>query len=91
VVGGRWSAVGGRRSVVGGARYVSWSNTIEANSVPHPERGADGGGIAHLAASLQAKIRRVKTVPLHRCCTDPYWLYRIYQDTVVEIDEVCAS
>ena len=28
------------------------------------------------------------TVPTHLCCKDPVWLFRIYQDTVVHIDEL---
>ena len=29
-----------------------------------------------------------KTVPQHICCKSPYWLYRIYQDTEVNITEI---
>ena len=31
-----------------------------------------------------------KTVPVKKCCTNPFWLYRIYQDTEVTTSEVIA-
>lgn len=30
------------------------------------------------------------TVPQHVCCSSPYWLYRIYQDTFVTSSEIIA-
>lgn len=30
----------------------------------------------------------LKTVPPHVCCGNPYWLIRIYQDTVVNVPEI---
>ena len=29
-------------------------------------------------------------VPQHLCCSDPYWLYRIYQDTIVDIQSLMS-
>ena len=46
------------------------------------------GGIAHLPIEEQQKIKDTKTVPPHICCEDPYWLFRIYQDTIVHTQEV---
>jgi protein O-mannose beta-1,4-N-acetylglucosaminyltransferase len=37
---------------------------------------------------MQEKVKNTKTVPPHKCCTSPYWLYRIYQDTNITIKEV---
>ena len=34
---------------------------------------------------------RTLTVPPHKCCSDPFWLYRIYQDTIVDIELLMAS
>jgi hypothetical protein len=33
-------------------------------------------------------VLNTKTVPQHICCTSPFWLYRIYQDTTITIPEV---
>lgn len=68
--------------------YRSWNNTHPANNYPHPEKPAAGGGILHLSESKQREINETLTVPPHLCCADPFWLYRIYQDTRVDLDEV---
>lgn len=34
------------------------------------------------------KVKTTLDVPMHKCCTSPYWLYRIYQDTIVDLTEV---
>ena len=34
------------------------------------------------------KVLNTKTVPQHLCCKSPYWLYRIYQDTIVNTEEI---
>jgi hypothetical protein len=31
------------------------------------------------------QVERTPYVPLHQCCNDPYWLYRIYSDTRVDV------
>ena len=46
------------------------------------------GGIKHLPKEQQENILNTKTVPQHKCCVDPYWLYRIYQDTVAHPQEL---
>jgi len=46
------------------------------------------GGLEHLSEKEQKKIIDSNTVPTHFCCEDPYWLYKIYQDTFVDIDEI---
>jgi protein O-mannose beta-1,4-N-acetylglucosaminyltransferase len=56
----------------------------------HPDSPSWQGGIRHLSEDEQQKILTSKTVPSHTCCTNPYWLFRIYQDTKVDVDEVKA-
>jgi protein O-mannose beta-1,4-N-acetylglucosaminyltransferase len=46
------------------------------------------GGIAHLTEQEQQIIRSNTGIPKHTCCDNPYWLYRIYQDTLVNVDEI---
>lgn len=55
------------------------------NNFPHPEKPPSGGGIVHLPLTEQERIKNLLTVPPHLCCSDPAWLYRIYQDTRVDI------
>ncbi|EDO46410.1 predicted protein [Nematostella vectensis] len=71
--------------------YQDWINTNEENTVTHPDRLPAFGGIAHLSKDEQEDIINTKEVPLHYCCNDPYWLYRIYQDTKIDIDSFSAS
>lgn len=59
-----------------GLRYASWVNGDPALTVPHPEYPAERGGLAHLTPSIRAGIELSRTVPPHRCCSDPTWLYR---------------
>jgi len=68
-----------------GRRYISWENTDELNTVAYPDREPRVGGISHLPVDLQASVQETKKVGKHLCCSDPYWLYRIYQDTKVDI------
>lgn len=68
--------------------YRYWVNTHEENNVMHPEWSRLAGGINHLSVEERQKILDTKTVPTHVCCEDPYWLFRIYQDTTVHLDEV---
>ena len=72
-----------------GLRYIQWTNEDESASVAHPDRAANLGGIRHLPADEQARIQ-ASHVPVHTCCTNPYWLYRIYQDTAVDIAAIVA-
>ncbi|XP_054869843.1 protein O-linked-mannose beta-1,4-N-acetylglucosaminyltransferase 2 isoform X2 [Amphiprion ocellaris] len=65
--------------------YVSWRNMKEENTVTHPDRPWEQGGIAHLEKDEQVRILASKDVPRHLCCRNPEWLFRIYQDTLVDI------
>ena len=68
-----------------GLQYVAWKNVIQENSKAHPERIPQEGGISHLPISLQKEIKLSNQVPQHLCCDNPFWLYRIFQDTFVDI------
>eukprot|EP00923_Selenidium_pygospionis_P054936 GHVN01095760.1.p1 GENE.GHVN01095760.1~~GHVN01095760.1.p1 ORF type:complete len:623 (-),score=47.33 GHVN01095760.1:13-1881(-) len=70
--------------------YRAWENKHRENNVLPPNRTRLKGGLYHLPAEEQKKIRETETVPLHKCCSNPYWLYRIYQNTIVDIDEMSA-
>lgn len=37
---------------------------------------------------MQQKVKNTKTVPPHLCCADSFWLYRIYQNTFVDLDMI---
>ena len=65
--------------------YSSWQNNIKNNTVVHPNRTKSEGGIMHLDRDMQGNILNTEEVPKHLCCNDPHWLFRIYQDTTVEI------
>ncbi len=66
-------------------QYVAWRNTMEKNTVTYPDRPWDQGGIVHLEKEEQERIVSSKEVPRHLCCRNPEWLFRIYQDTTVDI------
>ncbi|KAJ7385040.1 Protein O-linked-mannose beta-1,4-N-acetylglucosaminyltransferase 2 [Desmophyllum pertusum] len=68
--------------------YASWRNEIEENTVTYPHEVPEDGGIDHLSEKEQEEIINTKEVPSHLCCTNPYWLYRIYQDTIVDIQSL---
>ena len=68
-----------------GIRYISWQNTLLSNTISHPEWPPELGGIQHLTEDIQRNIIDSTEVPPHLCCYDPHWLYRIYQDTTVDI------
>ncbi|XP_029445235.1 protein O-linked-mannose beta-1,4-N-acetylglucosaminyltransferase 2 isoform X2 [Rhinatrema bivittatum] len=69
-------------------QYVAWQNTAEDNTVAYPDRHWDQGGIAHLDKMEQERIIKNKEVPRHLCCRNPEWLFRIYQDTKVDISSL---
>lgn len=71
--------------------YRAWSNTHSANNISYPDRIAHYGGIKHLPPAEQEKILSTMTVPPHLCCSNPFWLFRIFQDTRAEIDEIIAK
>ncbi|TPX34304.1 hypothetical protein SmJEL517_g03031 [Synchytrium microbalum] len=68
--------------------YRAWENKHEDASVAYPKRPPLYGGIAHLSPDEQEKISSNTRVPTHICCSDPYFLYRIYQDTVANTTEI---
>lgn len=72
-------------------QYVAWRNMIRENTVTHPERPWDQGGITHLDRAEQARILQSREVPRHLCCRNPEWLFRIYQDTRVDIPSLMQS
>ena len=65
--------------------YIPWQNKLKTNTVGHPNRTKSEGGIMHLDKEMQRKILNTDEVPRHLCCDNPYWLFRIYQDTTVDI------
>ncbi|XP_077455912.1 protein O-linked-mannose beta-1,4-N-acetylglucosaminyltransferase 2 [Stigmatopora argus] len=65
--------------------YFSWRNIKKENSVAHPDRSWEQGGIAHLENEEQERILASKEVSKHLCCRNPEWLFRIYQDTLIDI------
>uniref|UniRef100_S4RU42 Protein O-linked mannose N-acetylglucosaminyltransferase 2 (beta 1,4-) n=1 Tax=Petromyzon marinus TaxID=7757 RepID=S4RU42_PETMA len=74
-----------------GLVYAAWRNERRGDSVAHPQRSWDEGGIAHLPPAEQERIERSAEVPPHLCCRNPEWLYRIYQDTRVNIPSFLAT
>jgi len=70
--------------------YLAWRNMDIDKTVPHPERSWDEGGIIHLSEEQQQKIMSSHEVPLHLCCRNAEWLYRIYQDTVVDVEGIIS-
>ncbi|OIR57467.1 MAG: uncharacterized protein A8A55_1769 [Amphiamblys sp. WSBS2006] len=70
--------------------YRAWENKHKENNIPHPNNPRHNGGLGHLPEKERKKVMETETVPLHRCCGDPYWVYRIYQDTHVDIGEITA-
>ncbi|XP_038597605.1 protein O-linked-mannose beta-1,4-N-acetylglucosaminyltransferase 2 [Tachyglossus aculeatus] len=72
-------------------QYVAWRNTIGENTVAHPDRPWDQGGIAHLDPAEQERILQSREVPRHLCCRNPEWLFRIYQDTRVDLPSLIQA
>lgn len=70
--------------------YAAWENHHEKNSKSYPENHFMYGGLGHLSAEERNKVMHTPTVPKHVCCTNPYWLYRIFQDTTGHVDEIVA-
>lgn len=66
--------------------YSSWRNTIPENSVTHPHDPPEIGGIMHLSEEERELVTSTTEVPRHLCCSNSFWLYRIYQDTLVDKD-----
>ncbi|XP_073534154.1 protein O-linked-mannose beta-1,4-N-acetylglucosaminyltransferase 2 [Phyllobates terribilis] len=72
-------------------QYVGWQNKEIANTITYPERPWEQGGIIHLDASEQERIKKSKEVPRHLCCRNPEWLFRIYQDTKVDVTSLIQA
>lgn len=70
--------------------YRSWVAASQKDCIPHPERGPRQGGVKHLNESYRNFITSAPTIPLHHCCDNPHWLYRIFQDTTVDPDGIAA-
>ena len=73
-----------------GISYKVWRNMDESRTYPHPDWPAALGGIQHLPIENQTHIRSSQEVKPHICCSDPEWLYRIYQDTEVNCAEITS-
>eukprot|EP00118_Oscarella_pearsei_P009047 m.49706 g.49706 ORF g.49706 m.49706 type:complete len:462 (+) comp34018_c0_seq22:879-2264(+) len=71
--------------------YAAWENRQLDKTVVHPEHPAHYGGLGHLNESTRERILRSSRVPLHQCCSDPEWLFRAYQDTVVDVPSVLEA
>lgn len=71
--------------------YSAWENRLSANSVGYPDRPKAMGGLQHLSPEEREQVLAVTRVPPHLCCSDPYWLYRIYQDTTVDVEVSCGG
>lgn len=65
-------------------KYFAWVNKNESNTRTHPDYPPLHGGISHLPLSEQRKIINVKTVPPVSCCHQPAYLFRMFQDTIVD-------
>lgn len=69
--------------------YYSWTNPLKHNTVfPNNNYPRKYGGLSHLTEQQQQSIRESIDQPLKPflCCDNPHWLYRIYQDTVIDIN-----
>lgn len=72
-----------------GLIYSFWRNRNETNTVTNPDSSPLLGGIRHLSLSEQNRIMSIPEIPAVKCCHDPAYLYRMFQDTVV--DEVFST
>ena len=73
-----------------GLRYYAWENKHKHKSIGYPDRHRLLGGLGDVPPDQRQAIIDATTVPTHFCCEDPYWLYKIYQDTEVTVPEVLA-
>ncbi|KAJ9576036.1 hypothetical protein L9F63_007136 [Diploptera punctata] len=69
-----------------GIIYSYWTNRNETNTVTNPNAPPLLGGISHLPLSEQNKIMNIREIPAVECCHNPAYLYRMFQDTVVDED-----
>eukprot|EP00039_Didymoeca_costata_P007374 m.99063 g.99063 ORF g.99063 m.99063 type:complete len:149 (+) comp13661_c1_seq2:577-1023(+) len=59
-------------------QYASWRNHNRDKTITHPDWPRHLGGIAHLPHDIQEKVKGSSNVPLHKCCDNPFWLFRSY-------------
>lgn len=65
--------------------YNHWRNVLPNNTITHEDFPLALGGLSHLSAEeRQAIVSNYDDIPPHLCCSDPRWLFRIYQDTYVD-------
>lgn len=67
-------------------KYFAIEITDKKQTREYPDRPPLLGGIRHLEPGKQNEIMSNTAVPPHLCCQDANWLFRIYQDTIVDID-----
>lgn len=72
-------------------KYIAWENKIEKNTVTHEDWPSFVGGISELSAEKKKEIKAFKSVPIHLCCKDPVWLFRIYQDTTIDVKDLIKT
>lgn len=66
--------------------YRLWVNTDETKTITYPNRHSSHGGLKHLDEAERDRISSLQVVPPHLCCSDASRLYRMYQDTIVDVD-----
>ncbi|KAJ1558769.1 Protein O-linked-mannose beta-1,4-N-acetylglucosaminyltransferase 2 [Nowakowskiella sp. JEL0078] len=71
-----------------GLIYHAWENNHEQNSMSHPERDWRHGGLGTASEEDLEEIKQ-RWIP-NKGGTPISWLYRIYQDTIVHLDEVSS-
>lgn len=70
--------------------YRAWACDDPKDVIGYPDKPAEKGGIKHLSEEEQKAILESTTIEPHLCCTNPYWLYRIYQDTRINVPQVIS-
>lgn len=68
-----------------GQVYHSWVNHFKSNSVAHPENEPALGGLMHVDKKIRKAIEMMDHVGDIKCCNDPAFLHKFYQDTTVDI------
>lgn len=72
--------------------YYHWRNTNPNHTVTHEEYPKEWGGTQHLSAELrQQMVTNTDDVPKQLCCDEPYWLFRMYQDTLVDLNNLLPT
>ena len=62
-----------------GLNYANWTNKWSSNSFYN---------LAYLKEEIKQQIYADQEVEQSVCCDEPYFLFRVYQDTVVHLDEM---